>query len=311
MDRDIMAKIREVDPQIPVVLLYTPEKKDLLDEFIPLLPDGFIKTTFDKKQFNTVLGKALKPVFYKKEIKKKDMLLFQRSKFSALGEMIENIAHQWRQPLHSIGATMMKLEFEYEHDICTPANIKDSVEKTNAILLHMSKTIDDFRNFFEPNKEKELFKLDDALQSVYALLNPQLMDYNIQLKTTAKTGIRIFGHSNELKQVLINIINNAKDAIIMNKIPNGKIILDIENDKKNVTIKIKDNGRGIPEKVIKNIFEPYFTTKFESKGTGIGLYMSKIIIEKNMKGSISVSNIKNGAEFKISLPRGKDLLKIN
>eukprot|EP01156_Anaeramoeba_ignava_P017556 Anaeramoba_ignava/a8336_5.p2 GENE.a8336_5~~a8336_5.p2 ORF type:complete len:110 (-),score=2.84 a8336_5:590-919(-) len=108
-------------------------------------------------------------------------------------------------------------------------------------------------------------------------------------------------------QVLINIISNAKDAIIINKIPNGKIMLEIENDKENVTIKIKDNGGGIPGKVIKKIYEPYFTTKFESKGTGIGLYMSKIIIEKNMKGSISVSNTKNGAEFKISLPLGKDI----
>jgi signal transduction histidine kinase len=299
---DMIKEIRELDFEVPIVITSAFNDNQLLNDAINLAIDGFVKKPLNIKHLMSIINKALKPVFYKKELQKKDMILFQRSKFSALGEMIGNIAHQWRQPLNSIGATMMKLELQCENDICSPNDITDAVRKTNSILKHMSKTIDDFRNFFEPNKDKEFFKLDESINSINALLTPQLVQHNIQLNISGDPQIEIFGYSNEIKQVLINIVSNAKDSIIINKIENGCININIEQNDDKVDVIVQDNGKGIPQNIIEKIFEPYFTTKFKSQGTGIGLYMSKIIIEKNMHGSLTASNLNDGALFRISLP---------
>jgi len=166
----------------------------------------------------------------------------------------------------------------------------------------MSKTIDDFRNFFKPNKEKVNFKLKDIFNSILSISTAQLSNHNIEINIMFHDEIEYFGYQNELKQVILNIINNAKDAIISNKIEDGKIEVDISLVKDILKITIEDNAGGINESIMDKIFEPYFTTKFKSQGTGIGLYMSKMIIEKNMKGSLKVINDEYGAVFTIKLP---------
>jgi signal transduction histidine kinase len=167
----------------------------------------------------------------------------------------------------------------------------------------MSKTIDDFRNFFAPNKAKGKFLFKDSMQSVLALMIPQLNNHNIEIKVDGDQNVEVYGFENELKQVLINIVSNAKDAIVSNKdIEEGLIKIGVEFGKTNIYISIQDNAGGVPENLIDKIFEPYFTTKFKSQGTGLGLYMSKVIVEKNMKGELHFHNDDDGAVFCIKLP---------
>ncbi len=254
----------------------------------------------------------------KKEIKensKKDLMIFRQSKMATMGEMIGNIAHQWRQPLNGIGVTIMKLELinelEYNND-----KIQKIVDDTNNSLKYMSKTIDDFRNFFAIHKEKEHFFAHEVLNEAISIIKVQLDDLTIKLLIDDRDGkTKIYGHKNELIQVILNLLNNAKDAIVFKSNKNkevfyGEILITIEDLEDGVTICIKDNAGGVPISIIEKIFEPYFTTKFKSKGTGIGLYMSKMIIERGMQGTLTVSNDKDGAIFEIFIV-GETLNKIN
>ena len=300
---DMISVIRDMNYDVPIVITSAFGDEEILKKVINLDIDGFVAKPLKIIDLIKIMDKVLKPVFYKKELKKKDALIFQQSKLAAIGEMIGNIAHQWRQPLNSIGVIMMKLEFNRDNENLTKDIVTDTINDTNAIIAHMSKTIDDFRNFFLPNKEKKEFTVRDDIQSVLALMIPQFHNHNIKIKISGNQDIKIFGYENELKQVLINIVNNAKDAIIYKKTSNGLIKINIQSNKTHLIIKISDNAGGIPENLIDKIFEPYFTTKFKSQGTGLGLYMSKIIIEKNMKGNLSIQNNDKGAIFCIKLPK--------
>lgn len=235
------------------------------------------------------------------ELKEKEHLLFQQSKLASMGEMMSAIAHQWRQPLNALAALNMKVETKLEfQDTMDLEEYKPICEGINNQLNYMSKTIDDFRDFFIPSKKKIHFNICDVIENVFSMLKPQLENYNIEYTFSCKDAF-IDGYPNEFKQVIINILNNAKDAIVMNKIPNGKIDINIMKGKKKFIIFIKDNGGGISDEVISKIFNPYFTTKFESKGTGIGLYMSKMIIEKSMNGELKVESKKNETIFSITI----------
>ena len=233
------------------------------------------------------------------DLKQKEHLLYQQSKMALMGEMMSAIAHQWRQPLNALAALNMQVEMKLE----IQGNIQEKEyqpisDSINKQLSYMSKTIDDFRDFFIPNKEKTLFDVCQAIYDVHEIVKPQFNTKNIQITIKAEETY-ILGFPNEFKQVIINILNNAKDAIIENKIPEGKIVIKIVKLNSRIKILIKDNGGGIPPEVISKIFNPYFTTKFESKGTGIGLYMSKMIIEQSMKGELNVKSHKNHTLFTI------------
>ncbi|MEA3384625.1 MAG: response regulator [Campylobacterota bacterium] len=299
---DMIKQIRDDNYDIPIVITSAFNDKSTLNTVINLGVDGFVHKPLIFQELIKVLEKLLKPIFYKKELQQKDALLFQQSKFAALGEMIGNIAHQWRQPLNSIGATMMKLELQCDDENIQKKDVDDAIEKTNYIISHMSKTIDDFRNFCSPNKEKIVFSLKGPIQSTISLIASQLAQHNIQININGDENISIYGYENELKQVLINIINNSKDALVSNNIENGYINLHIQTKQNNLILSISDNANGIPNDIIEKMFEPYFTTKFKSQGTGLGLYMSKTICEKNMNGSLSVENDDSGAVFTITLP---------
>ena len=221
---------------------------------------------------------------------KQQEILFQQSKLASMGEMIGAIAHQWRQPLNTLGLNTQLLVEDYFDGIVNEDYILQYEEKQMNIVKFMSKTIDDFRNFFVQDKEKTKFKLKDAIDEVVKLIDKQLKNHNITLIIKADES-EIEGYKNELKQVLLNLINNSKDAILANNIQNGKIeIIAFKN-----TIKIKDNAGGIPDNIKNRIFEPYFTTK--DNGTGIGLYMSKIITEEHLNSKLYFENVEDGAEF--------------
>lgn len=229
------------------------------------------------------------------EKEKEDMLLRQ-SKLAAMGEMIGAIAHQWRQPLNALNIHIENLEDDYEDEMIDEAYIESFITDQTETIQFMSKTIDNFRNFFRIDKGKEIFSVKKAIESIFSIQSAQLNTYNIFFDIHGED-FNINGFNNEFQQVILNIVSNAKDSILNNQIKNGNISVSLQKG----MIKIKDNGGGIPEDVINRVFEPYFTTKDQGDGTGMGLYMSKMIIEDNMNGIIMASNVDDGAKFVIKI----------
>jgi signal transduction histidine kinase len=235
--------------------------------------------------------------------KEQEQLLIQQTRLAAMGEMIGNIAHQWRQPLNALGLVLQNLKFSYDMGELDEKMMDKSINKADMLTKNMSKTIDDFRNFFKPNKSKEKFGINENVNKAIELVESTFEHHNIKLeKNFSSDELEFHGFPNEFSQVILNILTNAKDAIIENKILNPLVIVETKIENDNICISIKDNANGIDENIINKIFEPYFTTKDEGKGTGIGLYMSKIIIENNMNGKIEVYNLEKGANFIIKLP---------
>ena len=235
------------------------------------------------------------------EIKAKDTQLLQQSKLAQMGEMISMIAHQWRQPLNAISAASIKLNMQSELDVLT----KKEVEKTTTFIQDMtqkmSKTINDFMNFTKPTHKSELVQLDDLLKEITGLMKGQLISHNIAIEINNPQKISIITQKTELSHVLINIIINARDALDESKQKDKKITIDIKKVDENCYIIISDNGGGIEKENIKRLFEPYFTTKKQGKGTGLGLYMSRKILKEILNANISVDNSTDGAVFTINL----------
>jgi PAS domain S-box-containing protein len=236
------------------------------------------------------------------QIKQKEQLLFQQSKSAAMGEMISNIAHQWRQPLNALSLTIQNIYYSYESNQLDIKQLKHSTDKAEKLMLSMSQTIDDFRDFFKPNKIHEEFNISSTINKTIDLISASYKNSNIVLTKTLEEKLITHGHSNEFSQVLLNILNNSKDAIQANNIFNPNVSITSYHNNDAAIIEIEDNAGGINPNIINKIFEPYFTTKAQDIGTGIGLYMSKMIIEKSMHGKIDVSNTKQGTKFTITLP---------
>jgi len=230
----------------------------------------------------------------------KDRLLLEQSKLAAMGEMIGAIAHQWRQPLNALAIRIQFIEDDFDDNIIDKTYIQEHSEESMKLVDFMSKTIDDFRNFFTIDKIKGDFTVREKIDETLNMLSGQLDNHNISVEVN-DYNFTVNGYSSEFQQVILNIINNAKDAMLENKREEGKIQIHLLESEGKGQIRIKDNAGGIPLEVIKRIFEPYYTTKEQGKGTGLGLYMSKMIIEDNMKGLLRVENIEDGAMFIIEI----------
>ncbi|MBJ6725310.1 hybrid sensor histidine kinase/response regulator [Geomesophilobacter sediminis] len=236
------------------------------------------------------------------ELRRKDEVLMQQSRQAALGEMIGNIAHQWRQPLNAVGLLVQDISLCHECGGFTDEYLQTTTEKIMEIIRHMSQTIDDFRNFFMPDKEKVPFCVADVVARALSLVEGAFLAKGIEVDVVGRPDAVILGYPNEFSQVLLNILSNARDAFLDNPHGEPRIVVQTETTPEGrVVLKIADNAGGIPEEVIGRIFEPYFTTKEEGQGTGVGLYMAKNIIEKNMNGSLTVRNVGGGAEFTIEV----------
>jgi len=235
--------------------------------------------------------------------REQEQLLIQKSKFIALGEMISNIAHQWRQPLSELSAIMMTLKFKHNLGKLDESTMKDKSKDAENLLEYMSKTIDDFRDFFMPSREKKKFFAKEAVDAVMSIIGTSAKEKNISLHVDVPENEKMYGHKNEFEQVLLNIITNAKNILISKKVLYPTIDISLTNDEQFTYLSISDNAGGIEAEPIEKIFQPYFTTREDSGGTGIGLYMSKLIIEKNMGGILMVNNEKSGAKFTIRLRR--------
>ncbi len=233
-----------------------------------------------------------------KELRQKDQALIQQNRLAAMGEMINNIAHQWRQPLNIIGLIAQGLP---EYKDLSQAELDHEVEKIMGVIMQMSQTIDDFRCFFRQDKEKIRFTANQAVAKAVEFISPSLNDKGISISIIEQSEVSVFGYSNEYSQVLLNILGNAKDVLGERNKAEPRIEISISRADDRSVVTITDNGGGISPDVMPRIFDPYFTTKENMQGTGIGLYMSKIIIEQNMWGSLSAENFEDGVAFRIEV----------
>jgi two-component system, NtrC family, C4-dicarboxylate transport sensor histidine kinase DctB len=236
------------------------------------------------------------------ELREKDRMLLQQNRLAALGEMISNIAHQWRQPLNELGLIVQEIPVMFDRGNFDRDYLRGSVTKFMKVLAHLSKTIDDFRNFFRPDKEKVLFKVHGVVENALTLIEESFRQLQISIRVEITDDPVIFGHPNEFSQVMLNLLFNARDAFLAGNGEGAReIVITIFQSEKRAVVTLADNAGGIPEEILDKIFDPYFTTRGPEQGTGIGLYMSKIIIEKNIPGRLTVRNTPGGAEFRIEV----------
>ncbi len=259
--------------------------------------DELNRSTLQKQRLQSALSASESEIEYQKA------MLFQQSKLAAMGEMIDNIAHQWRQPLNLLGVIIQHAEFAYSKGKVDEKYIQKMNTDSMEQILFMSQTIDDFRNFVKPDRQNILFDLNKSVEESIRLLSGIFKANSITIIAEySDEPLMIMGSPSEFKQVIINLLHNARDALLENNPINPMIHIKLVADQSNVAITLKDNGGGIALAVIDKIFEPYFTTKDETKGSGIGLYISRAIIKTKMGGEITATNVENGALFTITLP---------
>lgn len=234
--------------------------------------------------------------------KRQEMLLIQQSRLAAMGEMIGAIAHQWRQPLNALGLVMQNVHLQYSSGRLTEESMVRMEDKARRLMARMSATIDEFRDFFKPGKHKDTFNLRGAMSSAVDIMEGVFKNHNIEVEVTCDSNIALYGVAGELSQVLLNLLSNAKDALISAHQPHPRIVLSAVVVESRVLIHVQDNGGGIDSAILEKIFDPYFTTKDEGKGTGIGLYMSKMIVESYWGGHLRAVNQGGGACLSIDLP---------
>jgi signal transduction histidine kinase/ABC-type nitrate/sulfonate/bicarbonate transport system substrate-binding protein len=255
--------------------------------------------TDELETFNQRLQEEIEKAVEKN--RKQEKLLMQQAKMAEIGSMLESIAHQWRQPLNILGLSMTRLNLSCS--IGGNSETAKVIEIAEGQIEYMSQTIDDFRNFFKHDRSQISVNINTLINDVEALLGPLLIRKKITIEREIEPDTEVLVYPNELKQVLINLINNAREAIEQHREDKRVIYIRCQNTEKYCTISVEDTGGGIPSAIIDKIFDPYFTTKFESQGTGIGLYMAKTIIEKHFLGKLSVYNTSLGACFEIRLNR--------
>jgi len=225
----------------------------------------------------------------------------QQAKMAAMGEMMDAVAHQWKQPLNALSMMSDMLTDDFKNELVTQDYIDELSEDVQTQIEHMVSTLNEFRNFFRPKETKESFGLKRSLSSVMLLVNDEFMKNNIVVTIQSEQEILIHGIENEFKHLVLNIINNAKDAFNEQDIPKRDIFIRFNTNEHSTILEIEDNAGGIPKNVINHIFKPEVTTKTDGKGTGIGLYMSMQIAQK-LGGTLSVKNLNAGACFTLEIP---------
>jgi signal transduction histidine kinase len=257
------------------------------------------KQTEELATLNKHLEKRIQEELEKRIIQEK--MLICQNRMANMGIMIDSIAHQWRQPLMHINAILMNISRVTESEPKNIEYIDEKIDNIFTVTEQMSQTINDFRNLFKPNKEKERFKLKKLINTILPLMQKNLKTIDLTLKI--EKNLEIYSYQNELSQVLLTILQNAIEAFEEHNITQKEIVIVAKENNSHINITISDNAGGIAAKNLPHIFEPYFTTKQHRHGTGLGLYIAKIIIERSMGGEIMVETIKNGTKFTINLPK--------
>jgi C4-dicarboxylate-specific signal transduction histidine kinase len=237
-----------------------------------------------------------------KEIRVKDQQMIQQSRLAQMGEMISMIAHQWRQPLHAITMTSSSIQVKAMRNKLENQFLMEKTELINEYAQYLSKTVDDFRNFFKEEKEKSKTTISQIVEGTLHIVEASIANKEIPIEKVIDCDTEFETFVNGIKQVLLNLIKNSEDTLLEKEIDEPKITIETECNKNHIFIRVKDNGGGVPEEIVDKIFDPYFSTKLNEDGTGLGLYMSKTIVEKHCKGLLSLKNIDSGAIFEIKLP---------
>ena len=235
------------------------------------------------------------------DLRHKDQTLIQQGRLAAMGEMINNIAHQWRQPLNNIGLIIQNLQYSFEAGTITNDELKVEIGTAMDVIIHMSHTIDDFRNFFREDKQKCVFSVGKTVHQTLEFISAALTCHNVQVEFEDNEAVTAVGYQNKYAQVLLNILANAREACVERSVAAPCIHIRVTSETGRSVVSIRDNCGGISDEIMPKIFDPYFTTRAPDKGTGIGLYMSKVIIEQNMGGRLTAGNIKDGVEFRIEV----------
>lgn len=343
---ELISKVRKISRDITVLVLSQEEKYFI--ELIRLGVDGYILQPVEVVQFVSIIQKVIEKLHSKQALyehrielekivekktqdlkilnytleerikleveknKKHEDRLNEQAKLVSMGEMIENIAHQWRQPLSVISTASTGMLLQKELDMLSDEQFIENCKYINKNAQYLSNTIDDFRNFILGDSVLIEFNLEDTLKSFLKLVDATIKEANIEVILEIDTPIKLKGFPNELIQCFINIFNNSKDAFIANKVDELERYFSISQIIKNneIVLLFQDNAGGIPKEIIPKIFNPYFTTKHQSQGTGLGLYMSYNLITTNMNGTLEVHNKEFvyankefcGALFTITLP---------
>lgn len=253
----------------------------------------------EKTKELTELNKTLEEKIKKAtlENQKQERLLIQKNKLADMGNMIKTIAHQWRQPLATSNMAITLLKTKNKQDLLTKEEIETKLNTMESLNLHMSQTIEDFLSFFNPKKSSEVFSIKTSVEKTLELLEPQIQKLKIQIALNIEKDLMIDSFLDDYIQVLISIITNSFQAYKENQVK--KLFINAKEENESVYLEISDNAGGIPKDIIDNIFNPDFTTKYQADGTGLGLYISKMIIENKMGGTLSLDNIQDGALFTI------------
>ena len=238
--------------------------------------------------------------------REKDALMIQQSRLAAMGEMLSNIAHQWRQPLNELGITIQMIRYDYDDGLLDRQKIDTFIESCMTTIQYMSNTINDFRDFFKHDRLPRLFDLEASVQNAVGLVRASLQHAGISLAVELDRRCMVMGHSNELSQVILNIINNARDALVERHIADPVIRIASRIEGSHARVTITDNAGGVDPDIIDKIFDPYFTTRHKAQGTGLGLYMARMILESKLGGRITVINTGTGAQFQIVIPCGQE-----
>ncbi|MEA3314975.1 MAG: hybrid sensor histidine kinase/response regulator, partial [Campylobacterota bacterium] len=348
---EFITRIREISKDITIFIISGKDDTEYFIDLIRLGIDGFVLKPIQVKQFVEVFQKVIEKFKYKEEVYKyklnleeivyektknlqelnesleikiknevlknikQEKLLFEQSKLASMGEMIGNIAHQWRQPLSAISTAMSGMVIQKEMDMLNDDNFYSNSNIIIDNTEYLSKIIDDFRDFIKKDKKKIKFNVKKQIEDFISFIQSSSNQNNIELIIDISKDIEIFGYQNEITQSIVTIFNNTKDAFIQKDkdIENKYFFINGYIDNSNFILELKDNAGGIKAEYIEKVFEPYFTTKHKSQGTGLGLYVSYNSI-KSMGGSIEVNNTSyqylnkeyKGAIFRLEIPSGLD-----
>ena len=276
------------------------QSRDQLQNYNQELETKVSERTMALDELNHTLDQRVHDEIDKR--KRQEVLLIQQSRLAAMGEMIGAIAHQWRQPLNALSLVLQNIRLQHRSGDLTEESMIRMEEKAARLMTRMSSTIDEFRDFFKPGKHKEQFNLRQSVVSATDIMEAVFKDHRIEVTLHCDEKLELFGIAGELSQVILNLLSNAKDALLSVRQSSPKILIDATRIGNQVHIEVSDNGGGIPSDILDKIFDPYFSTKEEGKGTGIGLYMSKMIVESSWHGQLSAVNREGGACFIIEVP---------
>ena len=247
------------------------------------------------------MGLAYRYKINQEALAESNRLIQEQAKLASMGELLRHISHQWRQPLSEINAVAMKIETEYRRETLDAKKLDENIEAIETITEHMSKTIQDFNSYFRSDKKSITVMPEQVIQKSLNLVKSSLKEHGIETSVVIEPTHSVKVVEGELVQVVLVLLNNARDAIVSKKCEAKWIKVWVREVDAKVLISVEDSGGGIAKENLSKVFEPYFTTKFEAQGTGIGLYMSKMIVEESLGGNLSVSNSRDGAKFIISL----------